>query len=106
MISVSLGPSRYGNQPQEGMVWILRAPRKIGCLWVRRDAMNAQAAALLESNGLKPTLGRATLSGIADEMSTYEIPWALHRSPTTFGKRVRCALQQSLPRRDASVAAD
>jgi hypothetical protein len=33
--------------------------------------MNAQAAALLESNGLKPTLGRATLSGIADEMSTY-----------------------------------
>jgi hypothetical protein len=36
--------------------------------------MNAQAAALLESNGLKPTLGRAALSGIADEMSTYEIP--------------------------------
>ena len=35
---------------------------------------NAQAAALLESNGLKPTLRRATLSGIADEMSIYEIP--------------------------------
>ena len=28
---------------------------------------------LLESTGLKPTLRRATLSGIADEMSAYEI---------------------------------
>lgn len=35
---------------------------------------NAQASALLESNGLKPTLQRAILSGIADEMSVYEIP--------------------------------
>jgi len=35
---------------------------------------NAQASALLESSGLKPTLRRATLSGIADEMSIYEIP--------------------------------
>src|SRR5580692_3338866 len=35
---------------------------------------NAQASALLENSGLKPTLRRATLSGIADEMSIYEIP--------------------------------
>ena len=35
---------------------------------------NAQASALLESSGLKPTLRRVTLSGIADEMSIYEIP--------------------------------
>ena len=35
---------------------------------------NAQASALLESSGLKPTPRRATLSGIADEISVYEIP--------------------------------
>jgi class 3 adenylate cyclase len=35
---------------------------------------DAQASALLESTGLKPTLRRATLSGIADEISVYEIP--------------------------------
>jgi class 3 adenylate cyclase len=35
---------------------------------------NAQASALLEGSGLKPTLRRATLSGIADEISVYEIP--------------------------------
>ena len=35
---------------------------------------NTQASMLLESAGLKPTLRRATLSGIADEMSVYEIP--------------------------------
>jgi class 3 adenylate cyclase len=35
---------------------------------------NAQASALLEGNGLKPTLQRAMLSGIVDEMSVYEIP--------------------------------
>jgi hypothetical protein len=29
---------------------------------------------LLESTGLKPTLRRTTLTGIADEMSVYEIP--------------------------------
>jgi class 3 adenylate cyclase len=35
---------------------------------------NAQAFALLETNGLKPTLRRTTLSGVADEISVYEIP--------------------------------
>jgi class 3 adenylate cyclase len=35
---------------------------------------NAQASALLQTNGLKPTLRRVALSGIADEMSVYEIP--------------------------------
>ena len=35
---------------------------------------NAQASALLESSKLKPTPRRVTLSGIADEMSIYEIP--------------------------------
>jgi len=35
---------------------------------------NAQASALLEASGLKPTLRRAALSGIADKMSIYEIP--------------------------------
>ena len=35
---------------------------------------NAQARALLETNGLRPTLRRAALSGIADETSVYEIP--------------------------------
>jgi len=35
---------------------------------------NAQASALLEASGLKPTLRRAVLSGIADKMSIYEIP--------------------------------
>ena len=35
---------------------------------------NAQASALLETTGLKPTLRRAALRGIADEMSVYEIP--------------------------------
>ena len=35
---------------------------------------NAQASALLENNGLKPTLRRVALSGIAAEMSVYEIP--------------------------------
>jgi hypothetical protein len=34
---------------------------------------NTRASMLLESTGLKPTLRRATLSGIADEMSVYEI---------------------------------
>ena len=45
----------------------------VGGLGVRH-VENAQASALLESSGLKPTLRRATLSGIADEMSIYEIP--------------------------------
>jgi class 3 adenylate cyclase len=35
---------------------------------------HAQASALLEARGLKPTLRRVALSGIADEMSVYEIP--------------------------------
>src|SRR5271169_365073 len=35
---------------------------------------NAQASALLETSGLKPTLRRVALSGIAAEMSVYEIP--------------------------------
>jgi class 3 adenylate cyclase len=35
---------------------------------------NTQASALLKISGLKPTLRRATLGGIADEMSVYEIP--------------------------------
>ncbi len=35
---------------------------------------NAQASALLEATGLKPTLRRAALRGMADEMSVYEIP--------------------------------
>jgi hypothetical protein len=35
---------------------------------------NAQASALLETSGLMPTLRRATLSGIADDMPVYEIP--------------------------------
>jgi class 3 adenylate cyclase len=39
-------------------------------------AENAQASALLESSGLKPTLRRVMLSVIADEMSVYEIPRA------------------------------
>src|SRR6202043_565739 len=34
---------------------------------------NAHARALLETNGLKPTLRRVALSGIADKMSVYEI---------------------------------
>jgi len=33
-----------------------------------------QASALLETSGLKPTLRRAALRGIADEMPVYEIP--------------------------------
>jgi class 3 adenylate cyclase len=40
----------------------------------KQVAENAQASALLESSGLKPTLRRVTLGGIADEMSIYEIP--------------------------------
>ena len=35
---------------------------------------NPQASALLETNGLKPTLRRMALRGITDEMSVYEIP--------------------------------
>src|SRR5215475_3225896 len=35
---------------------------------------NAQASALLENNGLKPTHRRVALSGVAGEMSVYEIP--------------------------------
>src|ERR1700724_1166761 len=35
---------------------------------------NAEAAALLETNGLKPALRQAALRGIADEMAVYEIP--------------------------------
>ena len=35
---------------------------------------NVQVAALLETSGLTPTLGRAALRGISDEMSVYEIP--------------------------------
>jgi class 3 adenylate cyclase len=34
---------------------------------------NAQARALLETNGLKPTLQRVALGGIADKVSVYEI---------------------------------
>jgi class 3 adenylate cyclase len=37
-------------------------------------AENAEAAALLQTRGLTPTLRRVALSGIADEMSVYEIP--------------------------------
>jgi class 3 adenylate cyclase len=39
-----------------------------------RVVENVQASALLASSGLKPTLRRAMLSGIADEMPVYEIP--------------------------------
>jgi class 3 adenylate cyclase len=35
---------------------------------------NAQAFALLETSGLEPILRHATLSGVADEISVYEIP--------------------------------
>jgi class 3 adenylate cyclase len=35
---------------------------------------NVQASALIDTTGLKPTLRRVALSGIADEMSVYEIP--------------------------------
>ena len=35
---------------------------------------NAQAFTVLQTGRLKPTLGRVALSGIADEMSIYEIP--------------------------------
>jgi class 3 adenylate cyclase len=35
---------------------------------------NPQASALLETNGLKPTLRRMALRGITDEISVYEIP--------------------------------
>jgi class 3 adenylate cyclase len=35
---------------------------------------NAQASAVLGSNGLKPTLRHISLRGIADRMSIYEIP--------------------------------
>jgi class 3 adenylate cyclase len=35
---------------------------------------NAQASALLENSGLKPTHRRVALSGVAGEMSVYEIP--------------------------------
>ena len=35
---------------------------------------NAEAASLLEREGLKPTLRHAALRGIADEMTVYEIP--------------------------------
>src|SRR5262249_44473493 len=35
---------------------------------------HAQASALLAARGLKPTLRRVALTGIADEMSVYEIP--------------------------------
>jgi class 3 adenylate cyclase len=35
---------------------------------------NGQASALLETNGLTPSARRVVLSGIADEMSVYEIP--------------------------------
>jgi class 3 adenylate cyclase len=35
---------------------------------------NVQASALLETNGLTPSVRRVLLSGIADEMSVYEIP--------------------------------
>jgi class 3 adenylate cyclase len=34
---------------------------------------NAHARALLETNGLEPTLRRVVLSGIADKVSVYEI---------------------------------
>jgi hypothetical protein len=34
---------------------------------------NAHARALLETNGLKPTLRRVELSGITDKVSVYEI---------------------------------
>jgi class 3 adenylate cyclase len=34
---------------------------------------NAQASALLENSGLKPTLRRVALSGIPGEVSVYEI---------------------------------
>jgi class 3 adenylate cyclase len=34
---------------------------------------NAQARALLETNGLKPTPKRVALSGIPDKVSVYEI---------------------------------
>jgi hypothetical protein len=34
---------------------------------------NAHARALLETNGLEPTLRRVALSGIADKVSVYEL---------------------------------
>jgi hypothetical protein len=34
---------------------------------------NAHARALLETNGLTPTLRRVALSGIADKVSVYEL---------------------------------
>jgi hypothetical protein len=34
---------------------------------------NAEARALLEANGLKPTLRHVALSGIADKVSVYDI---------------------------------
>jgi hypothetical protein len=34
---------------------------------------NAQASALLENSGIKPTLRRVALSGIPGEVSVYEI---------------------------------
>ena len=50
----------------------LAAPRAI--VVTEQVVENTQASMLLESTGLKPTLRRATLSGIADEMSVCEIP--------------------------------
>ena len=50
----------------------LAAPRAI--VVTEQVVENTQASMLLESTGLEPTLRRATLSGIADEMSVYEIP--------------------------------
>jgi class 3 adenylate cyclase len=35
---------------------------------------NPEASALLETSGIKPTMKRANLRGIADEMAVYEIP--------------------------------
>jgi hypothetical protein len=35
---------------------------------------NPEASALLATSGLKPTVRRAALRGIADEVSVYEIP--------------------------------
>ena len=60
-------------KPSGGSISPLEAPSR-SIVVTEQVVENAQASALLESSGLKPTLRRATLSGIADEMSIYEIP--------------------------------
>jgi hypothetical protein len=49
-------------------------PRGLTLVVTEQVVENAQASALLENSGLKPALRRVALSGIAAEMSVYEIP--------------------------------